>query len=126
GQTAGDRYRQRGGRPRAAAPRRLRLPAGLPGRAVLARPQGAFDPRGHQPDHAADRRAGFAAPVTDEVAIRREGPVGRISLNRPKALHALTQAMCEAISAALLEWREDDGVEAVILDHAEGRGFCAG
>src|SRR5690606_34553682 len=43
-----------------------------------------------------------------------------------KALHALTQAMCEAISAALLEWRGDDGVEAVILDHAEGRGFCAG
>jgi enoyl-CoA hydratase len=63
--------------------------------------------------------------VTD-VLIRREGPVGHISLNRPKALHALTQAMCETISAALLEWRADDGVEAVILDHAEGRGFCAG
>jgi enoyl-CoA hydratase len=34
--------------------------------------------------------------------------------------------MCEAISAALLAWRDDPGVEAVILDHAEGRGFCAG
>jgi enoyl-CoA hydratase len=52
--------------------------------------------------------------------------VGHISLNRPKALHALTQAMCEAISAALLEWRDDQDIEAVILDHAEGRGFCAG
>jgi enoyl-CoA hydratase len=61
-----------------------------------------------------------------DVLIRREGAVGRISLNRPKALHALTQAMCETISAALLEWREDQAVEAVILDHAEGRGFCAG
>jgi len=64
--------------------------------------------------------------MTSDVLIRREGAVGHISLDRPKALHALTQAMCEAISAALLEWREDDGVAAVILDHAEGRGFCAG
>lgn len=61
-----------------------------------------------------------------EIIIARQGAVGRISLNRPKALHALTQPMCEMISAALLEWREDEGLEAVILDHAEGRGFCAG
>lgn len=64
--------------------------------------------------------------MTGDVIVRREGAAGHISLNRPKALHALTQAMCEAISAALLEWRSDPGVEAVILDHAEGRGFCAG
>jgi len=64
--------------------------------------------------------------VTDDVLIRRDGAVGHISLNRPKALHALTREMCEALSAALLEWREDDRVEAVVLDHAEGRGFCAG
>jgi len=61
-----------------------------------------------------------------EVLIRREGAVAHISLNRPKALHALTREMCEAISAALLEWRDDPAVQAVILDHAEGRGFCAG
>ena len=65
------------------------------------------------------------APAED-VIVRREGAVGHISLNRSKALHALTQAMCETLSAALLEWREEPGVEAVILDHAEGRGFCAG
>jgi enoyl-CoA hydratase len=34
--------------------------------------------------------------------------------------------MCEAMSAALLGWMHDDSVEAVIIDHAEGRGFCAG
>jgi enoyl-CoA hydratase len=62
----------------------------------------------------------------EEVIVRREGAVGRISLNRPKALNALTTAMCETISAALLEWRLDDTIEAVILDQAEGRGFCAG
>ena len=64
--------------------------------------------------------------MSGDVIVRREGAVGRISLNRPKALHALTQAMCEAISAALHEWRDAPGIEAVILDHAEGRGFCAG
>ena len=64
--------------------------------------------------------------MTEDVIVRRERAVGRISLNRPKALHALTQAMCEAISDALLEWRDDGEIEVVILDHAEGRGFCAG
>jgi enoyl-CoA hydratase len=64
--------------------------------------------------------------MTSEVIIRRFGSVGQISLHRPKALHALNQPMCEAISAALLEWRENANVVAVILDHAEGRGFCAG
>jgi len=64
--------------------------------------------------------------MSDDVLIRRDGPVGWISLNRPEALHALTQRMCEDISVALLGWRDDPRIEAVILDHAEGRGFCAG
>ena len=64
--------------------------------------------------------------MSDEVHLHRHGAVGHISLNRPRALHALTQGMCEAMSARLLAWRDDDGIEAVILDHAEGRGFCAG
>ena len=55
-----------------------------------------------------------------------EGSVARLRLDRPKALHALTEEMCLAMSRALLEWRDDPGIEAVILDHAEGRGFCAG
>jgi enoyl-CoA hydratase len=64
--------------------------------------------------------------MSGDVIVRRHGPIGHISLNRPQALHALTQAMCEAISAAQLDWRDDPDVAAVILDHAEGRGFCAG
>ena len=30
------------------------------------------------------------------------------------------------MSAALLAWRDDPAVEVVLIDHAEGRGFCAG
>ncbi|MEO0062424.1 MAG: hypothetical protein RLZZ08_984 [Pseudomonadota bacterium] len=66
--------------------------------------------------------------MTQDIHIHRHrhGAVGHISLARPKALNALTHAMCDAISAALLEWRDDDAITAVLLDHAEGRGFCAG
>jgi enoyl-CoA hydratase len=64
--------------------------------------------------------------VTDDVLISVERGVGRIRLNRPKAIHALTTKMCEAMSDALLRWREDRGVDLVLIDHAEGRGFCAG
>ncbi len=64
--------------------------------------------------------------MTDDVLIRTNGPIGHISLNRPKAIHALTLPMCHAISAALTEWAADETIKAVILDHNEGRGFCAG
>ena len=64
--------------------------------------------------------------ATEDVLIHKHGRVGHISLNRPKALHALTLEMCHAMSAALSAWADDDEVEAVILDHSEGRGFCAG
>jgi enoyl-CoA hydratase len=64
--------------------------------------------------------------VTDDVLISVEGGVGRIRLNRPKAIHALTTAMCEVMSEALVKWLREDDVECVLIDHAEGRGFCAG
>jgi len=64
--------------------------------------------------------------VTDDVLITTQDRVGRLRLNRPQAIHALTTQMCEAMSAALLQWMHDDSVEAVVIDHAEGRGFCAG
>ena len=64
--------------------------------------------------------------MPDDVLISTERGVGRIRLNRPKAIHALTTAMCEMMSEALLKWRDDADVHAVIIDHAEGRGFCAG
>lgn len=63
---------------------------------------------------------------TDEVLIFVEGRTGRIRLNRPRAIHALTHGMCTAMIAALGDWAADDTVDLVMIDHAEGRGFCAG
>ncbi|HSG56650.1 MAG TPA: enoyl-CoA hydratase/isomerase family protein [Paracoccaceae bacterium] len=61
-----------------------------------------------------------------EVLFRRHGGAATITLNRPRALHSLSQGMCEAMSAALLEWRSDPAVQAVVIEHAGERGFCAG
>ncbi|CAN7188245.1 enoyl-CoA hydratase/isomerase family protein [Brevundimonas sp. LjRoot202] len=61
-----------------------------------------------------------------EVLARVQSGVGRLTMNRPKALHALNRAMCDAMSEALLAWRDDDAVKSILIDHAGERGFCAG
>lgn len=72
--------------------------------------------------------------MTEDVIARKEGAAGILSLNRPKAIHALTLPMVHAMTGALLAWRDDAEVEVVIIDHAAApdgdpklsRGFCAG
>ncbi|QEC46456.1 enoyl-CoA hydratase/isomerase family protein [Baekduia soli] len=61
-----------------------------------------------------------------EVRTAVDAPVGRITLNRPKAINALTTVMVGAIAAALDAWEADDAVSVVVLDGAGERGFCAG
>jgi enoyl-CoA hydratase len=62
----------------------------------------------------------------EEVLIRREGRAGHITMNRPQALNALTHAMVGPIFEALLAWRDDPGVELVVLDGSGERALCAG
>ncbi|PPB81723.1 enoyl-CoA hydratase [Albidovulum inexpectatum] len=61
-----------------------------------------------------------------EILIRKEGRAGRITLNRPRALNALTLEMCHAIDAALREWRDDADVSLIMIDAEGERAFCAG
>ncbi|SDN87592.1 Enoyl-CoA hydratase/carnithine racemase [Lutimaribacter pacificus] len=61
-----------------------------------------------------------------EIDIRTEGHAGRITLNRPKALNALTHDMALAIHAALRDWAQDDAVKLVVIDAAGDKAFCAG
>ncbi|MDB5428456.1 MAG: enoyl-CoA hydratase/isomerase family protein [Phenylobacterium sp.] len=61
-----------------------------------------------------------------EVLIRMDGAVGRITLNRPQALHALTTNMCRIMIEALTTWIDNPIVKLVLIDHAGERGFCAG
>lgn len=61
-----------------------------------------------------------------EVVVERAGTLGRIVLNRPRAINALDHAMVQTIAATLLEWADDDSVHAVLLTGAGERGLCAG
>ncbi len=60
------------------------------------------------------------------VVASRDGRIGHILLERPKALNALDLAMIRAMQAALDSWRDDPGVHAVVIEGAGGRAFCAG
>jgi enoyl-CoA hydratase len=64
--------------------------------------------------------------ATDEVLIRRQGRAGRLTMNRPQALNALTLGMVRQMASALLGWRSDPAVELVVLDGTGGRALCAG
>lgn len=62
----------------------------------------------------------------NDLNIRRDRYAGRITLNRPKALNALSHEMANAIRAALEGWRDDPAVRLVIIDAEGDRAFCAG
>ncbi|MDY6995939.1 MAG: enoyl-CoA hydratase/isomerase family protein [Actinomycetota bacterium] len=62
----------------------------------------------------------------EDVLVTVDGSVGRITLNRPKAINSLTHHMVERIGATLTRWQDDDAVGAVIVDGAGERGLCAG
>jgi enoyl-CoA hydratase len=61
-----------------------------------------------------------------DLVFRVEGALGRITLNRPQALNALTLEMCEALKEQLAAWAEDAKITAVAIDAVPGRAFCAG
>ncbi|BBG04966.1 MULTISPECIES: enoyl-CoA hydratase/isomerase family protein [Pseudonocardia] len=63
---------------------------------------------------------------TNDVRVERTGGIGRIVLDRPKAINALTHEMVLTIDATLRAWATDDGVGAVVLTGAGERGLCAG
>jgi len=63
---------------------------------------------------------------TDEVLMGREGDTAVLTLNRPRALNALTQGMCEVLLDALERFAADDSIAAVRVQGAGERAFCSG
>ncbi len=61
-----------------------------------------------------------------DIIIQNYGAVGRITLNRPKALNALTHDMINEISKALDVWEDDVSVSCVVIEGTGDRAFCAG
>lgn len=73
-----------------------------------------------------DPAATAAAAAEIQTLVERTGALGRIRLNRPKALNSLTLAMVRDIERALDDFEADAQVAAVLLTGEGERGLCAG
>jgi enoyl-CoA hydratase len=62
----------------------------------------------------------------NDILFERVGRLGKVTLNRPQALNALTHEMCVQLHQQLRAWAKDAGVEAVLIRGAGDRAFCAG
>ena len=61
-----------------------------------------------------------------DVLVREHGALRRLTLNRPKALNALTLGMAATMTTYLRAWAGNDSAGAVLIDGAGERGLCAG
>jgi enoyl-CoA hydratase len=62
----------------------------------------------------------------DDILFERRGAAGIVTLNRPKALNAVTHAMLLALRTQLTRWADDPAVTRVVITATEGRAFSAG
>ena len=64
--------------------------------------------------------------MTDDILFERRGAAGIVTLNRPRALNAITHGMVRALHAQLELWAGDAAVTRVAIQAAGERAFCAG
>jgi len=64
--------------------------------------------------------------MTDHVLTRVANRTGIITLDRPKALNSLSLEMVRSLTAILLAWRDDSGVDAVVITSSSEKALCAG
>ena len=62
----------------------------------------------------------------EDVLVSVRNGVGILTLNRPKAINSLNDAMVAGIAEALHAWADDDAIHTVLLTGAGERGLCAG
>ena len=68
----------------------------------------------------------FPSAMSDFVQTSIRHRTGHIVLDRPKALNSLSLEMVRALSAALLAWRDDPQVDAVVIRSSSEKALCAG
>ncbi|MCW2237074.1 enoyl-CoA hydratase/isomerase family protein [Azospirillum canadense] len=61
-----------------------------------------------------------------EILFERRGSIGLVTLNRPKALNALTLGMIRLFDPQLRAWAADPAIKAVVIQGAGEKAFCAG
>jgi len=62
----------------------------------------------------------------NDLIVRKTGKAGHVTLNRPKALNALTHQMCLDLELAMIDWVGDDDVGLLLIEAAGEKAFCAG
>ena len=67
-----------------------------------------------------------AAVAEGDLIARKEGSVGILRLNRPKAINAVTLEMFHDIDKALDAFEADPEIAVIVLEGAGERGLCAG
>jgi enoyl-CoA hydratase len=90
-------------------------------------------------DHAGPERVGTSArnitllpryrqgPLErDPVSATTTGSAGLLTLDRPRALNALTTPMVEALARLLDDLQADPAVRTLVLRSADPKAFCAG
>ncbi len=65
-------------------------------------------------------------PTEPEILCETRGHAGVITLNRPRALNALTLGMVRGLAAALDAWEHDPAIRHVVVIGAGEKAFCAG
>ena len=64
--------------------------------------------------------------LLEQRPLRQGGCMAVATLNRPRTINALGQAMIDTLTPVLLDWADDEAVRVVVLRGAGERGFCAG
>jgi enoyl-CoA hydratase/carnithine racemase len=62
----------------------------------------------------------------DEIRLAQRGGLMVVTLNRPRALNALSLAMCRTLARGLASWQADPTIHAVLIKGEGERAFCAG
>ena len=63
---------------------------------------------------------------SDDILFERRGAAGVVTLNRPKALNAVTHDMVRALARQLAAWEQDGAVTRIVITAAGERAFSAG
>ncbi|NJM35395.1 MAG: enoyl-CoA hydratase/isomerase family protein [Rhodomicrobium sp.] len=62
----------------------------------------------------------------EEILVKEEGRAGFLTLNRPKALNALSAGMIATLEKQYLKWASAPRIYGIVLEAAPGRAFCGG
>jgi enoyl-CoA hydratase len=61
-----------------------------------------------------------------DLIITKQGRTGHATLNRPKALNAVTHQMLLDLETAMTDWTTDETIDLLLIDAVGDRAFCAG